>query len=182
MTEAVETLLKRLELDGYIYRDSQLLQPEIDVLDVEQEMGVLESLYTSLDLGKTDVALKALKLSEEHYLSGLWEDSINNSRKFHECTLREVAAAHASNKGASLPQDTYIKANEVRKYLLNENLLGHSEYEALDKLYRLLSNTGSHPYMAQNDQARLLRQLALTMSQFVMLRFQGELDRQSGTT
>jgi hypothetical protein len=46
--------------------------------------------------------------------------------------------------------------------------------EALAKVYGLLSHTGGHPYMAQNDQARLLRHLALTFSQFAMLRLRGK--------
>ena len=37
--------------------------------------------------------------------------------------------------------------------------------------------TGSHPYIAQQDQARLLRQLALVLSQFILLRYQGYLNQ-----
>ena len=40
----------------------------------------------------------------------------------------------------------------------------------------LLSHAGGHPYMAQSEQARLLRHLVLTFSQFVMLRFKSKLD------
>jgi len=38
-----------------------------------------------------------------------------------------------------------------------------------------LSETGAHPYMAESDQARLLRQLSLTLSQFVLLRLEAAL-------
>jgi hypothetical protein len=54
-------------------------------------------------------------------------------------------------------------------------LLDTKETETLAKVYGLLSQTGSHPNMAFNDQARLLRHLALAFSQFVMLRLQGSL-------
>ena len=63
----------------------------------------------------------------------------------------------------------------MRNYLEEEGLLETKEKEAVAKIYGLLSNTGGHPYMASNDQARLLRQLALTLSHFVMLRFDGYL-------
>ena len=36
-----------------------------------------------------------------------------------------------------------------------------------------MSDTGGHPYMAAKDQARLMRHLALTFSQFVLLRLEG---------
>jgi hypothetical protein len=42
-------------------------------------------------------------------------------------------------------------------------------------VYGLLSHTGAHPYMAENDQARLLRHLALLFAHFAMLRLQGKL-------
>jgi hypothetical protein len=61
----------------------------------------------------------------------------------------------------------------VRDYLEQNGLLEGKEKDALAKVYGLLSETGGHPYMAQNEQARLLRHLALSFSQFAMLRFRG---------
>jgi hypothetical protein len=65
----------------------------------------------------------------------------------------------------------------VRDYLERSGLLESKEKEALAKVYGPLSHTGGHPYMAQNDQARLLRHLALTFSQFAMLRLRGKLSK-----
>ena len=63
----------------------------------------------------------------------------------------------------------------VRDYLEREGLLETKEKKELAEVYGLLSNVGSHPYIAGKDQARLLRQQALLLSQFVMLRYQGYL-------
>ncbi len=63
----------------------------------------------------------------------------------------------------------------VRNYLESEGVLETKEKNAIAKIYGLLSKTGGHPYMAASDQARLLRQLSLTLAQFVMLRLQGSL-------
>ena len=146
------------------------------MLDVEEETGVLQSLYTQLLLPNKEKNFHFLKLSEEHYLAELWADSIHNSRKFLEGTLQEVAAVHSLRvKGGELVEDTYKRAVRVRHYFQREGLLDTKETEALEKVYALLSETGSHPNMAYNDQARLLRHLALTFSQFVMLRLQGSL-------
>lgn len=170
----IEELLGSLELDRYVYRDSRLLSPESDVLDVEEETGVLQSLHAALKLANGEIAFHHLRLSEDHYLAKRWDDSISNSRKFLECALQEVAAAHSLQcKGTQLPKGTYTSPFRVRDYLEDEGLLETKEKKAIAAIYGLLSETGGHPYMAQNDQARLLRHLALTVSQFVMLRFQG---------
>ncbi len=174
--EQVRTLVSRLQLDGYEYKDGRLLAPEYDVLDVEEEAGVLHSLYAELSLPNKEKNLQFLKLSEEHYVAQRWPDAIHNSRKFLEGTLQEIAAAHSLRvKETELVEGTYKRAVRVRDYLEREGLLDTKETEALAKVYGLLSETGSHPNMAYNDQARLLRHLALTFSQFAMLRLQGSL-------
>jgi hypothetical protein len=174
--EQVRTLLSRLQLDGYEYKGNRLLAPEYDVLDVEEARSVLHSLYAELSLPNKEKNIGFLELSEEHYLASRWADSISNSRKFLEGTLQEIAAAHSLRvKENELAEGTYKRAVRVREYLEREGLLDTKETEALAKVYGLLSETGSHPNMAYNDQARLLRHLALTFSQFAMLRLQGSL-------
>jgi hypothetical protein len=174
--ETINELNRSLELDGYEYKNNQLLYLETEVLDVEEETGLLQSLYNSLTLGNHETAFHHLKLSEEHYIAGKWDDSISNSRKFFESVLQEVAAKHSSaSNGIALQESVYSRPFKVRDYLERENLLETKEKETISSVYGLLSHTGGHPYMAQNDQARLLRHLALTFSQFVMLRLKGKL-------
>jgi hypothetical protein len=151
---------------------------EADVLDTQEATGILETLFNRLSLDNKDLAFHHLKLSEEHYLAGRWDDSISNARKFLESTLQEVAASHSLKvKGGKLSDSTYSRPVAVRDYLETETLLESKEKEAIAKIYGLLSHTGGHPYMAQNDQARLLRHLALTLSQFVLLRYEGSLTK-----
>lgn len=172
----IDELLKSLELDGYVYQDSRLLAPEDDVLDVQEATGLLEFLFSSLNLNNKATAFHHMSLSEEHYIAHKWDDSISNSRKFLESVLQEVAALHSlkiNNK--QLPEKVYTRPVAIRDYLEEEGLLEKKEKETLANVYGLLSQTGGHPYMARNDQARLLRHLALTFSQFVMLRFKGSL-------
>jgi hypothetical protein len=172
----IDQLLRSLELDGYLYRDGKLLFPESDILDVKEESGVLNSLYTTLLLANEEITFHHLELSEQHYLAHKWDDSIANCRKFLESVLREVASAHSTScKKTSLPEVTYERPVLIRNYLEEEGLLERKEKDTLAQVYQLLSTTGSHPYIAQSDQSRLLRHLALTFAQFVMLRFQGYL-------
>jgi len=179
-SENIQILLRRLKLDGYVYQGSPLLAPEDDKLDTHEEAGLLESLFQSLNLDNRETASHHLKLTEEHYLAQRWDDAISNSRKFLECVLQEVASAHSNRcKNTKLSSEDYQSPYKIRDYLEHEGLLERKEKEAVAKVYGFLSHTGSHPYMAQKDQARLLRHLALTFSQFVMLRFRGVLE---GTT
>lgn len=174
----VEELKSSLELDGYIYQNSQLLASEEDILDVQEEVGILETLYTNLKLDNKEIAFHHLKLSEEHYISKRWDDAISNSRKFLECVLQEVANTYSIHmKSIRLSEGIYSQPFKVRDYLEQEGLIETKEKEAIKSIYSLLSHTGGHPYMAQNDQARLLRHLGLTISQFVMLRLQGSLSK-----
>lgn len=170
----IEKLLRNLELDGYIYKQPQLLTPESDVLDVKEEAGVLETLFNELSLNNRETTFHHLKLSEEHYIAKRWDDSVANSRKFFECILREVASAYSlKHKGTPLSDSSFKRPVEIRNYLEREGLLENKEKETIASVYGLLSETGGHPYMAKNEQARLLRHLALTFSQFVMLRLKG---------
>ena len=172
--ELLKKLVYQLELDGYAYSNSKIFIPEEDILNVEEERSYLKDLYSSLKLSNEIVAFHNLDLSEEHYIAGRWDDAISNSRKFLECILQEIAYQYYSiKKGTVLSKSVYESPSQIRDILLEENLLEIEEKEAFKAIYGLLSHTGSHPYMAQKDQAKLLRQLALTLTQFALLRYQG---------
>lgn len=168
--ESTTLLQRRLALDGYVYKNGLLLLQQQDVLNVEEEKGILHELFESAKLGRTQDAFEFLRLTEEHFVAGRWSDSISNVRKFFELTLQEGAKALASAKQQPLNQPMLDRPVEVRQYLEREGLFERKERESLDKVYGLLSETGAHPYMAESDQARLLRQLSLTLAQFALLR------------
>lgn len=172
--EEYDDIIRRFEIDGYIFRDDEFYQTEVEILDVEAESGLLENLYTALALSDKITTFQFLQLAEDHYVNGRWSDCIANARKFLESILLQVASKHSTViKKAPLPEATLEKPNAVREYLEREALVEKKEREAIDKIYGLLSHTGSHPYMAEQDQARLLRQMSLTMAQFIMLRLEG---------
>lgn len=169
-------LKKSLELEGYIFRRGELHPVEGSVINEPEEQSVVEMMIDSLSLSDPLTIKHHLKNSEDHYLNGRWDDSIANSRKFLEAILAQVANGLSVNKsGANLNASKLQKPVEVREYLEHEGLIETREKEAIAKVYGLLSETGSHPYIAEQDQARLMRHLALTFSQFVLLRYEGYL-------
>jgi len=175
LKEDRDELHELLEFDGFVYKAPHLLAPEEDSLDTQAEDGVLESLYKTLSLGEQETAFHHLTLSEEHYKNALWDDCISNARKFLECVLAQVADSYGRAKGRPVTANVMTRPVNIRDFLEQEGILEPKEKEALAKVYGLLSETGSHPYMAKNDQARLLRHMALTFAQFAMLRLQGAL-------
>lgn len=170
----IPKLKRQLELDGYLYKEGVLLISDDDVIDTEYEEGVLESLIRAISLDHQDIGKHHLIKSASHYLEGNWDDSIANSRKLLEWTLQESAAKHhLAAKGTSISSGLLKNPRQVRDYLESGDILENKEREAIAKIYGLLSETGGHPYIAKQDQARLMRHLALTFSQFVLLRIQG---------
>ncbi|MDZ7766916.1 MAG: hypothetical protein U5K00_21290 [Melioribacteraceae bacterium] len=121
-----------------------------------------------------EIIIHHLNLSEEHYINNKWDDSISNSRKFLEGILQEVASRHHTLASKSrLHNNIYEKPFETRNYLESVGLIEKKEKDAISKNYSLLSETGSHPYIAEKDQARLLRYISLTFAEFILLRFNG---------
>jgi hypothetical protein len=179
--DKIGELKSRLELDGYIWNSesSKLLFSEAAVLDVKEEQGILKTLAAGLSLDNKETIFHHLTLSEEHYVAGKWDDSISNSRKFLEAVLQECAVkVSISVSGKTLSKEKYDSPVEVRDYLESKGILESKEKKAIASTYSLLSDIGAHPYIAEKDQARLLRNLALTYSQFVMLRLRGFLSQQ----
>lgn len=166
-------VLAGLELDGYRWTEGRFLIPEDEALETQDSQGVLETLYVELKLSDLPVMLHHLTLSESHYIDERWDDVIGNARKFVERVLLSVALRHAQVAQTTLKRGAQARPEGVRQYLETHKLLDAQERKALAETYGVLSAQGGHPFIAEKDQARLLRHLALTYSQFVMLRLKG---------
>lgn len=175
---AVDGMQRLLELDGYVFREKILWIPDETVIDEREEEGVVLGLIKSLHLQDYITIKHHLELSASHYQEERWDDSISNSRKLLEGVLQQVASQHSLAFGPRpLAAEDLDKPFAVRDYLEEAGLLERKEKEAVKQIYGLLSDTGGHPYVAQRDQARLMRHLALTFCQFVLLRLEGALKK-----
>lgn len=173
-------LVRQLEMDGYVYRNENLYLAESTVINEETEQSYLESLVNDLKLDNAETVAHHLKLSEEHFLNGKWDDSISNSRKVLDAILKQLTELIYQKVNKNSPPLPLVRnATDTRLFLEKQGILTTIEREALDKTYGVLSATGGHPYIAEKDQARLMRHLALTFSQFVILRYQGFLKQNS---
>jgi hypothetical protein len=172
----IKRLESRLELDGYKYKNGKLYAIESSVIPEEEEQSYLERLTSEVNLTDQNTVKHHSQLSEEHYLNGKWDDSISNSRKVLDSILTQVMEAlYLKIEQTTAPAGLAKNAFQTRQYLERQGIVTTAEREALDKAYGVLSVTGGHPYIAEKDQARLMRHLSLTFSQFVLLRYQGYL-------
>lgn len=172
--QAVDHMQLSLEIDGYIFRNNFLGIPEESIIDETEEQGVLESLMISLELPDIPTLKHHLELTVSDYQGSRWDDSISNSRKVLEGVLSQTAARLGTiTKLEVLSPEKIARAAEVRDYLERNKILVKREKETINQVYGLLSETGGHPNIAGKDQARLMRHLALTFSQFVLLRLEG---------
>lgn len=140
----------------------------------------MENLIDGLSLPDPDTIKHHLNRSEEHFIDGKWDDSISNTRKVLDAILGQVASCvYSTLNKKTIPTEMLKNATDIRNFLERQNLLTKVEREALEKNYSALSTTGGHPYIAEKDQARLMRHLGLTFSQFVLLRYEGFLKQNS---
>ena len=172
----IEALRSALELDGYAFRDGALYFRESSPVPAEKHRDLLVKLAQDLGLGEVSVFTHCLQVSEDRYQSQAWEDCVGNARKAMELAFFQCASLWSRRSaGANLPSDFEKRPVKVREYFKDQGLISEKEHEALSKNYALLSEVGSHPYIAQADQARMLRQIALVLTEFVMVRTSGAL-------
>ncbi len=172
--DLIHNLKVRLEIDSYLYRDGHLYPVESAVIDTVEERTYLEQLVDLTPLQDQAVIRHHIRDSEVAYADGRWGHSVSDARNFFEALLQQVAAAHhLKTKGQAIPNSIFDFPVKVREYLEAQRLIDRREQEAIWKIYGLISNTGAHPNIAERDEARLMRHLALTFSQFILLKYQG---------
>jgi len=170
--DLLEHLERQLELDGYIFQDGRLMYTDSAVIEVEEEQIYLINLVEKVPINNKQVILNHLKLAEQHYVDSKFGDSISNARNFLEEIINQVAEFVRTEKGILDPLPT--EPFKRRAFLKDQGFFDEREKQAIDKTYGFLSDRGSHPNIAAEHEARLMRNLALAFSQYILLRFQEE--------
>ena len=169
-------LVACLELDGYTFRDGQILRSEGEEQEIEAERGELETTYAALGLGNPVTVKEHLRLCEDHFSNGRFTDSVHNARQYLEQVLMDVALAWSKRAGSqALPKPVQdMRAVHYREYLKAQGLLTPEEHDAFAKLYGLLSVAGGHPGLSEQKQARVFRRLAISMALYAVLAFEAK--------
>jgi len=168
--QIVDRLKSQLELDGYVLRDEQLYYSESAIVPDREEQTYLRSLVAKLPIANKEVITNHLERTEDHYTNKMWGDSISNARNFLEEILNQVV--RYIHKEKKLTSQIPAQARGRRDFLECHGFLDQKEKDAIDKFYGMISDRGSHPNIAEQDEARLMRYIALTFSQYIPLKLE----------
>ena len=97
----------------------------------------------------------------EHFENSKWEDSIHNSRKLYEIVLKECAKYYSKNIAKDNQNLSNAKPVEVRLYLEKNKYFSEDESNIIQYYYKYLSNIGSHPKLALEEQADFSRVMSI---------------------
>lgn len=166
----MEKLKAACEADGFVILGNRLLDRDEDVVDAEEEMGLIEALYSGLGLEDVETLQHCLRQSEEHFRNEVWDDAIGDSRK----ALEQVFNGIVQDLRASEGQTTKISAGKQSlNYFEKKGLYDARTAKTFLTLYDTLSFKGNHPFLADVDEARLYRNLARMIAQYLLLSYRG---------
>lgn len=167
--ESHEVLENYLRVDGYIYESGKLY--EINT-DVDEKVSIIKVKFKNFRLEQQKEFEQFYNDMNEHFENSKWSDSIHNSRKLYEIVLMECAKYYSSE----VLKDGKILGNEkpvqIREYLENNNYFSEDEANIVRYYYKYISNIGSHPKIALQEQADFSRVISVNIMLYALNRLE----------
>ena len=167
--ESLGTLENLLRIDGYIYEKERLY--EINT-DVDDKANIIKSKFKKFGFDKEEEFNTFYANMNEHFENSKWEDSIHNSRKLYELVLEECAKYYSKNIAKDGVDFSKAKAVNIRIYLEENNFFSENETNIIHYYYKYLSNIGSHPKLALEEQADFSRVMSINTILYAMNRLE----------
>ncbi len=156
--ESLSKLENLLRIDGYIYEKEKLYEINIDVDD---KANIIKNKFEKFNFMNKDEFSVFYNNMNEHLENSKWEDVIHNSRKLLEIVLKECAIYYSNNIKNDKNDLINAKPVEIRKYLEKVNYFSEDESNIIHYYYKYLSNIGSHPKLALEEQADFSRVMSI---------------------
>lgn len=156
--ESLDMLENLLRIDGYIYEKEKLY--EINT-DVDDKANLIKSKFKKYGFNNETEFDVFYTNMNEHFENSKWEDSIHNSRKLYEIVLKECAIYYSKNIAKDNEKLSNAKPIDVRLYLEKNNFFSEDESNIIQYYYKYLSNIGSHPKLALEEQADFSRVMSI---------------------
>ena len=157
-----------LRVDGYIYNNGNLYEVNTDV---EEKIELIKIKYKYFNFDQELEFNTFYNNMNEHFTNSKWEDSIHNGRKLYEMILLKVAKCYSNIIG-----DNKIHGNEkqvqIREYLENKEFFSEDEINIIRYYYKYISNIGSHPKLALQEQADFCRVLTINICLYALNRLE----------
>lgn len=164
----IEELENLLRIDGYIYNNGNLYELNTDI---EEKVELVKVKYEYFDFDQVIEFDTFYNNMNEHFTNSKWEDSIHNGRKLYEMVLSKVAKKYSNIMG-----DKKISGNEkqvqIREYLEEKEFFSEDEINIVRYYYKYISNIGSHPKLALQEQADFCRVLTINICLYALKRLE----------
>jgi hypothetical protein len=155
--ELCHSVLEECRKAEYLYVKS-LLQPGVN-LEINQDKSKVRTFLEKL--GFTKLLIDSLDEAERLYRASTspfdLKSSMGHLRSFLEQLHLEACAAVHRKFGGSLPS----KWGEALRYLRDHDVLTKQEELFSAQFYTLTSDTGVHPLIAEQEYARLMRNMSI---------------------
>ena len=156
--ESLEALENLLRIDGYIYEKEKLY--EINT-DVDDKANLIKNKFKKFGFNNEEEFDTFYSNMNEHFENSKWEDSIHNSRKLYEIVLKECAIYYSKNIVKDNENLSNAKPVDIRLYLEKNKYFSDDESNIIQYYYKYLSNIGSHPKLALEEQADFSRVMSI---------------------
>jgi hypothetical protein len=166
---AREELLRRLEMDGYEYRNDRLLDRDTAPVNLSEEADLLTELIKESSLPHEKEILYHYTKADELYVASQDEPSLAEWRKFFEAILRDIADTTAPQRSDVTKSTGTMK--DVLDCLTAVGFLDKDERNgAYGATYGFFS-AGTKPGILPRDHAKAGMFLALTFGQLLLKKY-----------
>ena len=164
-----DELRASLEIDGYEFVSGHLVPATMKGITLQVEDDYLIRLIRSIALTNIDVVLHHHDEADETFVNRNWGSASAETRNFFVALLRGLRDS-ATERGG-LPSFAHGNDSHIIEDLHKHGLLTVEEKDAILKLWVLLSYSGRHVGIQDNQRARLIRLLVLGQAQWLCLKF-----------
>jgi hypothetical protein len=164
-----EELRASLEIDGYELVAGRLVPATMKGINLQAEDDYLVHLIRSIAPANVEVILHHHGEADDTFVNGNWGAASAETRNFFIALLRglrDVATARGGVPSFAHGNDSGLIEDYHRRGLLTAK-----EKDAILKLWVLLSYSGPHVGIQDDERARLIRLLVLGQAQWLCLKF-----------
>lgn len=166
----VDELIASLKEDGLDYIRGKVVPAAVKAVDLEPEDQYLLALIRSINPPNIDEVKHHHDESDKAFANGIWGGASSETRNFLIAVLRGLREV-ATSRGKIPPFKQPGKDGPLIEDFKSIGLFTDDEKNAVMYVWVLLSYSGPHVGIKEEDSARLSRLLAIGMTEWTTLKF-----------
>jgi hypothetical protein len=170
--ELSDEVIASLREDGFDFIGGKVIPAEIKAVDLKTEDAYLIALIRTIALPNMEEIQHHHDESEKAFADGRWGSASSEARNSLIATLRGLREV-ATTRGQIPPYKQPGKDGPLIEDFRAIGLFTDAEKNAVMHVWVLLSHSGPHVGIKEQDTARLSRLLAIGMTEWIALKFEG---------